>query len=287
MTTPATAPTNRSAGAVSEFFAGFGTLVRGFATWRRRPRLMALGLVPALIVAAVLGTVLVVVLVNIASIATFVTPFADTWPATNQRLIRVVAGLAILVGIIVLIVFGFTGLTLLVGDPFYEKIWRGVETDLGGISEMVEPGFWRAVRDSIGLAGRALLTAIALALVGLIPGVGTILAATFGLFVAGRLLALELTTRPLEARGLGADERRRLLRTRSPRVLGFGVAVHLCFLIPGGAVAVMPAAVAGATLLARHVLEADSGVALQASSTQAAPRREPPIHAPSGRPNSL
>jgi CysZ protein len=36
--------------------------------------------------------------------------------------------------------------------------------------------------------------------------------------------------------------------------LGFGVAVFCCFLIPLGAVFVMPAAVAGGTLLARRVL---------------------------------
>jgi CysZ protein len=35
--------------------------------------------------------------------------------------------------------------------------------------------------------------------------------------------------------------------------MGFGVAVFVCFLIPFGAVLVMPAAVAGATLLTRHV----------------------------------
>jgi len=39
-----------------------------------------------------------------------------------------------------------------------------------------------------------------------------------------------------------------------PVALGFGVAVFCCFLIPLGAVLLMPAAVAGATLLARAVL---------------------------------
>jgi CysZ protein len=36
--------------------------------------------------------------------------------------------------------------------------------------------------------------------------------------------------------------------------LGFGVAVFCCFLIPLGAILLMPAAVAGATLLSRTVL---------------------------------
>jgi CysZ protein len=34
-------------------------------------------------------------------------------------------------------------------------------------------------------------------------------------------------------------------------MLGFGVATQLCFMVPLGAVATMPAAVAGATLLGR------------------------------------
>jgi CysZ protein len=35
--------------------------------------------------------------------------------------------------------------------------------------------------------------------------------------------------------------------------IGFGAATFICFLIPLGAVLVMPAAVAGATLLARRL----------------------------------
>jgi CysZ protein len=45
-----------------------------------------------------------------------------------------------------------------------------------------------------------------------------------------------------------------VLRAHRPEALGFGTAVFLCFLVPGGAVLLMPAAVAGGTLLARHVL---------------------------------
>ena len=47
--------------------------------------------------------------------------------------------------------------------------------------------------------------------------------------------------------------RGRLLRGSRARELGFGIATQLVFLIPGGAIAVMPAAVVGATRLARDV----------------------------------
>lgn len=245
---------------VPEFFAGFGVLLQGFRVWRQRPALMALGLVPALIVAAVLGTLLIVVLLNIDAIATFVTPFADAWDPGAGRIVRLGVALAILAGVVILAIFGFTGLTLLVGDPFYERIWREVEDELGGLPETKGPGFWRTVGDTLALGLRAVCTAVLVALVGLIPVVGAPIAAVLGLLVSGRLIARELTARPLEARGLTAGDRARVLGTRAARVTGFGVAVNLCFLIPGGAIVAMSAAVAGATFLARDTLEAHTAV---------------------------
>jgi len=59
---------------------------------------------------------------------------------------------------------------------------------------------------------------------------------------------------PFERRGLRLRDRRAALRRRRSMTLGFGVATFLCFLVPLGAVLVMPAAVAGATLMSRRVL---------------------------------
>ena len=70
------------------------------------------------------------------------------------------------------------------------------------------------------------------------------------------LLADELTSRALTARGMVPAARRRLMRKHRARVVGFGVATQLCFIVPLGAVATMPSAVAGATLLARSLLDA-------------------------------
>ena len=89
--------------------------------------------------------------------------------------------------------------------------------------EKHETGFWRSVGDSLRLVVRAVLISLLLALLSFIPVVGTVLAAVLGFLFTARILALELTTRPLEARGLTRVERRAALRTRSPRVLGFGV----------------------------------------------------------------
>jgi CysZ protein len=245
---------HRSLGVVGELLGGVGTLARGFGFWGRRPGLMLLGLVPAIIVAVVLVGGLLLAAPHLEGVVGWLTPFADGWNETWRELFRLTLTLALFVGAILLSAFAFTALTLAVGDPFYERIWKAVEADLGAFERGPEPGFWRSVGDSLRLVARAIGTSIVLALIGLVPAVGAPIAAVLGVVLSGRLLALELTARPLEARGLRRDDRRRLLRSRNPRVIGFGVAVHLCFLIPGGAIIVMPAAVVGATLLARTAL---------------------------------
>jgi len=248
----------RGRGAVREFFSGFAVLGRGFALWRRRPGLMLFGMLPAIVVATVFAVVIVLLVLNIQAVAAFITPFADSWDPELARLFRLLAALALIIGIVTLGAFGYTTITLLVGDPVYARIWREIEREHGELPSE-EPGFWRGLADSVRLFWRAVALGVLLTIVGLIPVVGWLLAALGELVLGGRIVALELTSRPLEARGLRRPERRRVLRTKNARVVGFGVAVNLCMLVPGGAVLVMPAAVAGATELARHAFETQAG----------------------------
>jgi CysZ protein len=245
---------SRGPNPITEFFIGISTLLRGFGFWRRRPGAMALGLIPAAIVFAILVVLIVLLAVNLDPVTIYLTGFADTWDEGSRNLLRIGFGLALIVGLIVLYAFSFTALTLLIGDWFYERIWKAVEADLGEFTPGPEAGFWRSVGDGVLLVIRAIFTGLLIVLLGLVPLIGTVLAVVVGTFLSGRLVALELTTRPLEARGMTRQQRRAALHPHRARVLGFGVAVHLSFLIPGGAVIVMPAAVAGATVLAKHVL---------------------------------
>jgi len=109
----------------------------------------------------------------------------------------------------------------------------------------------RSLRDSGRLILTTLLIAIPLFVVGLIPIVGQVVAPVLGALVGGWFLALELTGVAFYRRGMGLKDRRRMLRTQRTTAIGFGVAIFLCFLIPLGGVLIMPAAVAGGTLLAR------------------------------------
>lgn len=239
-------------GAIRRFFAGAGTLFRGFRLWGTRPGTMWLALLPALLVFLLLVAAVVGLAAAAPALAEAFTPFAADWSEPWRGVVRAAVGLAIVLGATWLAVTTYTALTLAVGDPFYERVWRATEEQEGGPVPDDPPGFWRAVGSSLVLVVAGIGVAALVALVGLVPVVGTVAGTVLGVVLSGRLLAAELVGRPLDARGLTGSARRAALRGRGAELLGFGVATQLCFLVPLGAVVVMPAAVSGATLLARE-----------------------------------
>lgn len=247
-------PLGRLRHLVREVLAGAALVPRGFAFWRRRPGVMALGMVPAVIAGALIAAVLIGLGLNVEALANAITPFADGWAERDRTVLRTLLALVIVAGAIIGTMYTFTTLTLLIGDPFYERIWRAAENELGGFTPS-PVRFWRSFGDGLLLVLRAMGFAAITGIVGLIPGIGSVTAAVLGPVLAGHLIARELTTRAFEARGITAIDRARLLRGSRARELGFGVATQLFFFIPGGAIAVMPSAVVGATHLARSVLE--------------------------------
>ncbi|MFI5493188.1 EI24 domain-containing protein [Actinoplanes sp. NPDC051859] len=245
-------------GAVREFLTGAGLLGRGLGLVLRSPRLLGLGLVPAVLTGVLYAAALITVIAFLGDLAAAVTWFADDWSTLWRDLIRVIAGVALLGVGGLLGVLTFTAVTLVIGDPFYEKISGLVEHRYGGVPDEVEVPLLRSLgnslRDSLRLVGLSILLGIPLLLGGFIPLVGQTVIPVLGAAVAGWILAVELTGVPFQRRDKRLHDRRAALRTRRPLALGFGVAVFVCFLIPLGAVLLMPAAVAGGTLLSRKVL---------------------------------
>lgn len=230
-------------------------LLRGLGMWRRRPGLMLLGMLPALLVLAAVLAALVGLLLHVGDLVAWATPFADDWAEALRGLLRVGLALLVVLGFVVVSSLTFTAITLTVGDPFYERIWVETERMLGGEVPDQGPGFWKSARDGAALAGTGVLLGAGVFVLGLLPVVGTVVGLVLGVAVSGRLLAAELVSRALEARGMDRVARAEVLRRDRGAVLGFGVATQLCFLVPLGAVVVMPAAVVGATVLARDLLE--------------------------------
>ncbi|MEI5582518.1 MULTISPECIES: EI24 domain-containing protein [unclassified Agromyces] len=239
---------------LSDLADGARTLLRGFGFWRVDPGVMLVGLVPAAIVFVGLVWGLVALGIGLPGLVDWATPFADGWDGFWRDAFRALVAVVVFAGAAVLAFVTFTALTLVVGDPFYERIWKAVESHLGGDVPAEGPGFWSGVRGGLVLLLQGLVSAAAVAGAGFVPVIGGVLAAVLGAVLTGRILARELSARALDSRGLTFADRRVLYRRHRWRLLGFGIATQLCFLIPLGAIATMPAAVAGATMLARRML---------------------------------
>ncbi|MDM4720995.1 EI24 domain-containing protein [Micromonospora sp. WMMA1363] len=245
-------------GAAGRFLTGVGLFLRGLGLYVRSPGLMLLGVVPALVSGALFIGAFATLAYFVDDLAALLTPFADGWSDTWRSMVRVVAGLALLGLGGLLGVVAFTAVTLVIGDPFYEKISERVEERFGGTPNAVDVPFWASLRhsaaDSLRLVGLSVLFGVPLFAAGFIPVVGQTVVPVLGAAVGGWLLAVELVGAPFYRRGLRLPDRRAALSADRPTTIGFGTAVFVCFLIPLGAVLLMPAAVAGATLLARRTL---------------------------------
>ena len=247
----------RTGNPISDFFTGLKFLLRGLGMYARSPRLMFLGLIPAVISGVLLVGALVALIYFADDLASLMTPYAQHWSGGVRDTLRALIVVALVVVVVVLAILLYTALTLLIGEPFYEAISQRVEERLGGVPDEVHVPMGRMIVhstvDSIRLFLFAALAGVPLFLGGLIPVFGEtavpVMTAVFG----GWVLALELTGVPFERRGLRFVQRRAVLRQRRSLAIGFGLATFVCFLIPLGAVIVMPAAVAGATLMTRRV----------------------------------
>lgn len=246
--------------------------------WITSPRIMILGAIPALVVGSVYTAAIVVFAFQLDAIAEWVTPFADGWSEPVRVATRFAAGLALIGVAVLLAIYTFVAVTLAVGDPFYERIWRTVETRMGDEPAEVDEPFWRSAVRGLGTAIRLLLltalVGVALFATGLIPVLGPIAAPVLGAILGGWVIALELSGFAFDIRRFTLRERRRMLGARRAQTLGFGVLTYVLFLVPFGAVVIMPAAVAGATMLARDAIGAGEGRADPPGYT--ANRRERP-----------
>ncbi len=224
----------------------------------RSPGLLALGALPAAIVGVVAVAGVIALALHAGALAEALTPFAAGWDELGRTALRTAVAVALVVLGTGLAVLSFTALTLLVGDPFYERISRSVDARLGAPAAAEEPGFWRgvgrALRDALRLLALSAGLGLVVFAVGLVPLVGGALAAVVGALTGGWLLAVELSGYAFEARGLGLRERRTALRRMRAASIGLGTTTYLLFLVPFAAIVVMPAAVAAAALLTRRAL---------------------------------
>ncbi|GAB2927905.1 EI24 domain-containing protein [Nonomuraea fastidiosa] len=238
--------------AVRDFTGGVGFFFEGLGWVARHGRWWLFGLIPALIAFAVYVIALVLLGTNASDLATFLTPFADTW--SWREIFRGVVAVALVLGGLAVAVLTFTAVTLTIGDPFYERL----STEADPLESEDDQPWWRtlprSIRDSLVTLFYMLLFTVPLFFLGFVPVVGQTVVPVLGALVSGFFMTVELTTLALERRGMARKERFALLRANKASALGFGVAVFVLFLVPFVAVIAMPAAVAGAALLVRNRL---------------------------------
>ncbi|WP_329178212.1 EI24 domain-containing protein [Streptomyces decoyicus] len=242
-----------------DLVAGMRYLGKGQRWVAQHGRWWGFGLIPALIALVLYAGVLTVLALWSGDIAAWATPFADDWGSPWQGLLRGVFVGLLFAGGLMLSVLTFTAVTLLIGDPFYESLSEKVEESEGYCPPSPDRPLWQeiwiALRDSVHVLLRAAGFGILLFALGFVPFLGQTVIPVLGFCVSGFFLAVELTSVAMQRRDIPVRERLRLLRGRKALAIGFGTPVVLLFLIPFVAVALMPGAVAGATLLVRDLVD--------------------------------
>ncbi|MFJ2741156.1 EI24 domain-containing protein [Streptomyces sp. NPDC087440] len=247
-----------------DFGVGFKYLAKGQQWMAQHGRSYGLGLLPGLVTLVLYVGALVGLIAWSDDFVAWATPFADGWGDTWLTLFRGVLRVLLFALALFLAVITFTAVTLLVGQPFYEALSERVDRSRSHDGTAPESGLpllrelWISARDSVRVLVRVLFYGILLFACGFIPVIGQTVVPVIGFCVSGFFLTEELTAVALQRRGIEFKERLALLRGRRSLVLGFGVPLTLAYLVPFVAVFLMPGAVAGATLMARDLLEEPS-----------------------------
>ena len=241
-----------------DFVTGVRYFGRGLGLLASRPRLLLIGVLPAVLTTAVLLGALIALVANLYQLSALITPFAAGWPGGWRMAARLAAGLALAGTAVSLGLVGFTAVTLTVGGPFYERIAERIEDELGVTGGHVDQS-WRklfllGVRDGIVLLLRSLMFTIVLFLAAFLPVVGQSVVPVLGALVTAWFMALEVVAVPFYRRGIGLRRRTAMLRRRRMLAVGLGLPAALLCMIPLVAIVVMPVAFAGGVLVAQDVL---------------------------------
>jgi CysZ protein len=243
---------------VRDFLTGVRYFGQGFGMLARRPKLLLIGMLPAVLTTAILVGGMIALVANVGHLAALVTPFANDWSGGERLVTRLAAGLA-LVGVAVLLgLVGFTAVTLLVGGPFYERIAERIEDEMGVTEGHVDLPWWKLLlsgaRDGIMLLLRSLMFTIPLFLAGFLPVIGQSVVPVLVALVTAWFMALEVVAVPFYRRGIGLRNRTAMLRRRRMLAVGLGLPAALLCMIPLLAIVVMPVAFAGGVLVALDTL---------------------------------
>jgi len=234
------------------------SLFAGVAWLFKHPKYLLLGALPAVVAGVLLVAGLVTLVVFSGGIASVIDPLLTNLPEWISSTIHLTLQGAIIIGGAVLSYVLFTALALAIGDPIYSKISEVVDAEAG--VKLPETSWLLGVKDALLLVLKGLLVAILAFVVSLIPAVGTLLAFGVTWTLLPFILAEDLLGRTLVPRGIVAQDKTKLLLHDKRAAWGFGTTCQFLFALPLIPVIVMPAAIAGAALLAQELVEEQAAV---------------------------
>lgn len=239
----------------TSFFEGASYIFKGAGWFVKNPGLMFLGLVPGVIVGFVFLIIILFLAFMSGEVVSFLTPFAENWDEVWKNILRISLQVGLVYSASITAIMVFVGVSLMVGEPVYEKIWKDVEKVEKGFVPNHEAGWKQSMVDGVVLAFKGILVGVLGFLLGFVPLIGNVVAAIITTVLNGRVLAEETTSRSLVARGYDRYQRKILWRENKWEVLGFGVATQLFFLIPLGPLILMPSAISGSTLFTQKYVK--------------------------------
>lgn len=224
---------------------GPGALVRGFR-WLTKPGMKRFVLLP------VLGNILIFALASLLLFFALESAL-DRWLPESVSWLRWLLFPLVAVALVITSLFSFTLLANLLLGPFLgalsAKIWRELGSEM---PDLPYRGMWAEFRYDLGTElkrlGYSLLCLLCVFVLGFVPVV-QVIAAPLGILVGAWLLAFEFVAHPLGPYRLSLSEQLTFLRQYRWMALGFGLATMGALLIPLLNLAVVPAAVAGMTIL--------------------------------------
>ncbi len=236
-----------------KFVRGPLSLLAGLRWLFAHPRFLLLGAIPAAVAGLILSTGLITLIIFSGGIASLVSPLvAGLWTWVATAIVVAVQSAIIATGAVLSYVL-FTALALAIGDPIYSKIAEEIEAEAG---VTVPQSSWLiGIKDALLLLVKGLAVALVAFIVGLIPVVGGFLSFVVTWIFLPFILGEELLGRTLVPRGVYGQAKTRLLLRDKRAAWSFGATCQLLFSVPIIPVIVMPAAVAGAALLAQELVE--------------------------------
>ncbi|MGA9854182.1 MAG: sulfate transporter CysZ [Gammaproteobacteria bacterium] len=234
-----------------EFSHGAGCLFRGFG-FLLRPGIKRHVIVPLLINVVLFGCALAYAANHFDTWLQHLTAGLPAWLSWLASLLWLLFAFAALV----VLFYTFTLVANLIGAPFnsflsarVQALVTGERPDSGrGLAGDIVISLRDELRRILYILWRAILIGLLGLLLFFIP-LFSILTPLLWLLFTAWMLAMQYSDYPLSNHGVDFTAQRPLLKQQRNRLFGFGIATALCTLIPVMNFIIMPAAVAGATLL--------------------------------------